>query len=110
MKVEIEASTIEELREKVALLAVAMGFGGFSNEPSKPDTKSKKKKAEDVAPTVSSQPPTLELASELIKKVNDTKGLPIAREILTLVGANRMSEVPAEKYGEVIAACEKILA
>jgi len=114
-KIEICAASFEELREKIANLAVSMGFGGFSEKP-EPETKKAKpaKKEKAVAPEPETppalEPPSLETATSLLKKVNDTKGLPAAREVLTAVGCNRMSEVPHEKYADVIAACVRILA
>ena len=123
IKVELNAETIDELREKVAGLALGLGMGGMNDLPAPTPKKEKtaapavkkekapvEKKTEEKAPEVSAPAASLDVASALLKKVNDTKGLPVARSVLTTVGANRMSEVSPDKYAEVISACEKLLA
>lgn len=114
IKIEIVAESFEEMKEKVASLAIGLGMGGFGEAPPAEIKKSrpaKEKKTEPVpAPEPTPSAPTLEVASAKLKAVNDTKGLIVAREILAFVGANRLSEVSPDKYEAVIAECEKRLA
>lgn len=122
IKVELNAETIDQLKEKVAALVLSLGMGGMNDIPSAPPVVEKKEKAPtkkkveekavEMPAYVAPEAPavSLDAASALLKRVNDSKGLPMARSILTSVGANRMSEVSPEKYAEVISACEKLLA
>lgn len=110
VKVELIAENFEELKQKLAEMAVTLGIGGFSDslpETKKSSPKEKKQKAEKIE--TANTAPTLELASSKLKSLNDLKGISVAREVLAAVGFNRMSEVPEDKYADVISECDKRL-
>ena len=126
----IEYSDFEELKEKATALAMSLGALRAVNpsekvnitpasepvvehvaEPVAEPKKAQKKKAEKVeAPAPVSSAITEDAATASLKKVSEVKGLTVAREILTSVGASRMSEVKPDTYAQFIELCEKALA
>ena len=130
----IEYSDFEELKEKATALAMSLGALHAVNpsekvnltpasepvvehvaehvvEPAAEPKKAQKKKAEKVeAPAPVSSAITEDAATASLKKVSEVKGLTVAREILTSVGASRMSEVKPDTYAQFIELCEKALA
>lgn len=71
-------------------------------ETPKPDVPAQVQPAtEDVKPL------TKDDAIAALQKVNEGKGLGVAREVLLAFSCSRISEVPVEKYGAFVAACEK---
>lgn len=124
-KVTIEAKDLNELKEKIAGLAMSFGMGEapevkaapVETEPKEKKTRAPRKSTvQEAAETISEREETVstqytqEDASSFIKKLNEKKGITAAREVLNSVGANRMSEVKPEKYAELVSACEKRLA
>ena len=49
---------------------------------------------------------TLDDVRAALSRVNEAKGMPVARAVLAQFGAARVSEVPMDKYADFILACE----
>lgn len=62
-------------------------------------------KAEEPAPADNAAP-TKDDVNAALQKVVEAKGMEVARKLLGDAGFTRLSEVPEDKYAEVIAACE----
>lgn len=131
MELRISANTIEELMEKVC--AIANKFNVDLSEGTKtPVTaevveaaktveveKEEKPRKTRKAPTVfaagTASDPDMPVYTKAdivaaCQKVSETKGLPVARELLATYGAKRVSDVKEEDYAEFIKACEGCLA
>lgn len=83
-----------------------------TKEPAKPDTSELKKAVEATSEVIKAAPRPVDLREKVmlsLKKVNDTLGLPKAREILQNYGAQRISDIPADEYQNFINTCELAL-
>lgn len=114
--VQIECSSLEDFRAKLAAMYAEFGCGVDPNQPSLPidlgSNKKKKKKdvaAEEPKEVVSPEPVTLEIAKSYLQKVVAEKSLIQAQEILAEFGAHKVSELAIEHYDAFVSKCRAVL-
>lgn len=134
MQITIQATNSADLRAQIFALAKLVGFderaeiqGEFNYPPTvtataspgavvqvetteKPARGRGRPKKEDVSEIHVSDLAKSYVKGDVdtaLKEVMDKKGIPAVREVLSRSGYNRVSDIPADRYGEFIEQCKE---